>query len=399
MRLLPRLLIALPLLAAPGLLPAASGVAGSQNDPLAQRLAAATQEAVAAEARARQLEQAAEDARNAASRLRARQAAAAEAITAAEARISAAEARSRMIAQRIAERRARLEREQAPAGALLAGLAAMASRPPILAVLDSSSTDEMVQVRILLDSTLPQIRQRTAALSDDLERGRKLQQAAEAVRAALLNERQTLAERRKTFALLEDQALSLAEERGSAALGAGDEALARSEEAASLSSAQDRARAARRFADRYLAMPAAPPRPAEAQGKRPPQAIRYVLPASAPVTRGFGEVSPAGIRSRGITLATRRGTELRAPADGIIRFAGGFRRYDGIVIIDHGRGWMSLLLNAATPHDPGSRVRAGQVLGRALGPVEVELSHEGRHQSPALIAGSYQILSNGTKED
>ena len=79
----------------------------------------------------------------------------------------------------------------------------------------------------------------------------------------------------------------------------------------------------------------------------------------------------------------------------MVRFSGPFRSHDGIVIIDHGRGWISLIVNVASPLKPGARVSAGEPLGRALGPIEVELSQNGRHISPALIAGSSQTLSKG----
>jgi murein DD-endopeptidase MepM/ murein hydrolase activator NlpD len=66
-----------------------------------------------------------------------------------------------------------------------------------------------------------------------------------------------------------------------------------------------------------------------------------------------------------------------------------------VVIIDHGHGWMSLIVNVASTQRRGDRVRIGAPLGRALGPVQVELSQNGRRVSPALIAGSSQTLSNG----
>ena len=103
------------------------------------------------------------------------------------------------------------------------------------------------------------------------------------------------------------------------------------------------------------------------------------------------------MKSRGLTLATGRGAQVIAPAAGIIRFAGPFRDYDGIVIIDHGGGWMSLIVNLRSSLQAGAKVAAGDPLGRALGPLGVELSHNGRHASPALIAGSSPTLSNGAK--
>jgi septal ring factor EnvC (AmiA/AmiB activator) len=86
-----------------------------------------------------------------------------------------------------------------------------------------------------------------------------------------------------------------------------------------------------------------------------------------------------------------------APAGGIVRFSGPFRDYDGVVILDHGDAWMSLIVNVSSPLKRGDRVRLGDALGRALGEVRLELSHNGRRFSPALIAGSSQTLSNGGK--
>jgi septal ring factor EnvC (AmiA/AmiB activator) len=103
------------------------------------------------------------------------------------------------------------------------------------------------------------------------------------------------------------------------------------------------------------------------------------------------------VKSRGLTLATVRGAAVVSPAAGIIRVAGPFRDFDGIVIIDHGGGWMSLIINVRSSLKPGTRVAVGDPLGRALGPLGVELSHNGRHVSSALIAGSSATLSKDAK--
>ena len=68
-----------------------------------------------------------------------------------------------------------------------------------------------------------------------------------------------------------------------------------------------------------------------------------------------------------------------------------------ILIIDHGGGWMSLIVNVATTLKPGDTRQPRRAIGRALGPLQVELSQNGRRISPALIAGSSQSLSNGAK--
>ena len=66
-------------------------------------------------------------------------------------------------------------------------------------------------------------------------------------------------------------------------------------------------------------------------------------------------------------------------------------------IIDHGNGWKSVLVNAGTKLRRGVTVAIGEQLGIALGPVEIQLQHRGLAVSPALIAGSSAVLSNGSK--
>jgi septal ring factor EnvC (AmiA/AmiB activator) len=88
---------------------------------------------------------------------------------------------------------------------------------------------------------------------------------------------------------------------------------------------------------------------------------------------------------------------VTAPAGGTVKFAGPFRDYDGVLIIDHGGGWLSVIVNVASPLHPGDRVALGQEIGRALGPLQVELSQNGHRISPALIAGSSQTMSKDPK--
>lgn len=386
-----------PLLLAVPLLLAASAPVPPAAEPVDSARKRARAEARAADAEVLRLEAAAARARGEAARLGALQAAAAEAIAAAEARISAADAERRMIAAQLAARRLRLREQQQPVASLLAGLAMMARRPPLLALTSDSSMEEFVRVRLLLDSSLPVIRRRTAALSAELAEGARLERRALAARRSLTLGREELAARRSAFAGLESRALRSAALSGSAALGVGDVAIAAGEDVERLGEESRQSRAAARIAAELAALEPAPPRPAQGEGRPPPPPLDYRLPALARVAEGLGEVSSSGVRSRGVTLATRRGAGIVAPAAGLVRFAGPFRDYDGIVIIDHGGGWMSLIVGLSTPLEPGARVRAGDPLGRALGPIGVELSRRGRHVSPALIAGSSAALSNKAK--
>src|SRR5206468_10778872 len=113
----------------------------------------------------------------------------------------------------------------------------------------------------------------------------------------------------------------------------------------------------------------APLSPFAPEGTEPRPPFAYQLPAAAPVAEGLASVNASGVRSRGLKLATSRGAPLTAPADGVVRFAGPFRDYDGVLIIDHGGGWLSLIVNVASELHAGDRVRLGVAIGRALGPL------------------------------
>ena len=376
---------------------AASAIAQEAGLPLDSALKAARAEQAAAEQSAAKLEAAASRAQNEADRLRAKEAAAAQQIEAAEARITAAEAQLRLASAYVAQSRHQLAEEQRPVASLLAGLAVMGRRPPLLALADQRSTDELVKVRILLDSTLPAIRNRTSRLSAQLTEAERLQKSALQARAELLSSRQELGARRAEFAELEQRALQQAAAAGGQALSAGDVALAAGEDIERFRGAQSADQSARAMALQLAGEEPAAPRPIPGEGGPIGPSFAYRLPASAAVTDGLGSVNTSGVRSRGLALATGRGAEVSAPADGVVRFSGPFRDYDGILIIDHGGGWMSLIVNVGSDLRPGTRVRLGEPIGRALGPLEVEVSQNGHRISPALIAGSSDTLSKGKK--
>jgi murein hydrolase activator len=361
-----------------------------------KQLEQARRETAAAEAEQRRLESAAAQARDEVTRLRAQQLAAVQAIAAAEARISAADARARLVHAQLVAQRQRLTREQAPVRSLLTGLALTARRPPVLVLADARSAEELVKLRLLIAATMPVIEAKTAALSRELEAGSRLERAALAARGEMLRTREQLSRQRDAFAELEARAADLAQRRGAEALGAGDVALARQDRLSVMERRAESGRSDAQLAKRLAGLGPAPlPRVPRDDGQV--HGLEYRLPAEAAVVDGLGSVSASGVRSRGVTLATRRGTALVAPASGAILFAGPFRDYDGVVIIDHGRGWRSVLVNAGSRLARGERVRIGEPLGTALGPVEVQLQRDGEAVSPALIAGSSAVLSNGGK--
>jgi len=385
------------LIAAPLLLAAGSAPLGAAAEPADVELDRARSEAADADREVARLEAAAARAKDEASKLRSEQAAAAAAIAAAEARISAADARARIVGGLVAARRDRLAREQRPLASLLAGLAAMGRRPPLLTLADEGSVDEFVRVRALLDTTLPVIRKRTAAVRAELVVGRRLERETIAAKVEIARSRDQLAGRQKAFARLEQQALTRSASLSGESLAVGDVALARGEDVESLGIAAQERRSSSRIMAELAAFEPAPPRPFAPPGKAPQSPLVYRLPLASRVVEGLGEVSASGVRSRGVTLVASRGVAVATPADGRIAFAGPFRSRNGIVIIDHGGGWMTLLSNVSTSLAVGAKVSRGDPLGRALGDISVELSHRGRPVSAALIAGSSRPLSNGVK--
>lgn len=373
------------LLAAPALLSAA--------DPLAT----VRSEAEAAEREVKRLEAAAARAGDEAARLRSEREAAAQSILAAEARLSEAEVRLRLAQAALDRRSARLAEGQRPAALLLGGLTRMSRQPPLLTLADGASAREFVITRALLDTSLPEIRRRTASLRTEVEAGKRLAADAAEARTAIAAARTALARRQERFATLEAEANRRVAELGGEAIAAGDLALARTAEADRLAERGAAERSAARVAASLRALDPAPPRPAPTAERLAPPPLRWQVPVAGPVRTGLAEISAAGVRSRGLTIAAARGAGVVAPAEGRIAFAGPFRSHQSVIVIDHGRGWMTLMTGVRTTLATGTRLSAGERIGSALGPVTVELSRDGQPQPAALIAGSSALLSNRSK--
>lgn len=350
----------------------------------ANALVSAKQEAEQARRRSELLERQAQRATGEAAKARAEAAAIASRINAAEADITAAEARIRLIENLRREQRARLAEKQAPLIRLTAALQTMARRPSALALVQPGSVDDIVHVRSLLASTLPVIRARTAALRAEVDRGNRLRGQAEIAYAALTAGREDLRKRRVALAQLEQRQRARSESLMASALTESDRALALGEEARELAELAG----TRAFQDQLRARLAELPGPALRPGTPAQQqaqtnaAPRYVLPVSGRLVTGMGEISDAGVHARGLTFETSGGAEIVAPAKGRIVYAGRFRGYGSILIVDHGGGWSTTITNlASTTVKTGDTVTMRQPVGRA-GPREarvmVELRRNGR---------------------
>ena len=378
-------------------LAAASVPIEAPRETIGQALARTSAEARAAAARVAVLERREQAASDEATRLRTERERAAADIVLTEARLAEADVALTAARVAVAARTARLERQRAPLAALLAGLATMGRRPPLLALADSTSIADLVRVRALIDGSMPVIARRSAALQAELDEGRKLTARADAARDTVVASRAALVEQQKRFAALESRASARAAALRASASGVEDEVLAGGEAVLDLGGEAAAASDARKTARAVAALPLAPARPFAPDSRVSAPPLAYGLPTTAAVIEGLGNVSAAGVRSRGIRFATPRGSAILAPAAGKILFAGAFRERDGIIIIDHGEGWTSLLIDVAPSVRAGDRVGAGAPLGRALGDIGLELRQSGQPRSAALIAGSSAMLSNRPK--
>ena len=231
------------------------------RETIAEALARTTAEASAAEARVAMLNVREQAASDEATRLRAERQRAAADIVLTEARLAAADVA--LIAARVAvaSRGARLDRQRAPLAALLAGLATMSRRPPMIALADTGSIAELVRVRALIDGSMPFIARRSAALQAELAQGRTLAAKADAARRTVDASRAELVEQQRRFAALETRASARAAELRATASGVEDQVLAGGETVLDLSGQAVAASAARSSARALARLPLAAPRP------------------------------------------------------------------------------------------------------------------------------------------
>lgn len=88
-------------------------------------------------------------------------------------------------------------------------------------------------------------------------------------------------------------------------------------------------------------------------------------PARGPVTVAYGEETAKGVTSKGITIQTRKEAQVISPFDGSVIFAGPFRGYGKIIIIEHGGGYMTLLAGLENIDcEVGQMLLAGEPIGQ-----------------------------------
>lgn len=361
----------------------------AQRDMIASR-----RESDAARRRAEKLEAKARSVTEQAERTARETAAVAARIQETEAAIAAQRAQVRLIAIERVELRERLAEKQAPLTRLTGSLQRLSRRPPLLAVLRPGSVRDAVYLRALLDTMMPQVERRTRGLRAEIERGRALEQQAVASGHQLTQMEGEMRERRKALAILESRQRLAGREASGIAAREGERALALAEKARDLGDLVDRMGEQGALREQLAALPGPtmrPPRPEETRVIEASQFVpvpeglaSYMLPVTGRLVTGFGEVLPGQAPSRGLSLATRASAQVVAPAAGRIAFAGPYRGYGRIVIIEHKGGWTSLVTGLTRLDvEVGRQVVAGAPIG-TTGPGDPRIMVELRRQGEAV---------------
>lgn len=88
-------------------------------------------------------------------------------------------------------------------------------------------------------------------------------------------------------------------------------------------------------------------------------------PARGAIAVSYGEETSKGVTSKGISIATRPQAQVISPYDGTVIFAGPFRGYGNLIIIEHGEGYMSLLAGMGSMDcEVGQMLLAGEPVGQ-----------------------------------
>jgi septal ring factor EnvC (AmiA/AmiB activator) len=244
-----------------------------------------------------------------------------------------------------------------------------------------------IRSAMMLGAVLPQLREETQSLAEDLKEMTRLREAISAERTRLAEETTTLSGERIRLAGLVDER--------KAALGQAEQALvatrlraaelarqatslkeliqrmeneasaaARGAEEARRADDAQRAEAAANVRARLALAPTLDPARlapgaafASLKGKLP-------YPAVGEVVRPFGAPDGFGGAEKGLSLKVRAGAAVTAPADGRIAFAGPWRSWGRLLILDAGEGYYLVLAGLARVDvEVGQFVLAGEPVG------------------------------------
>jgi murein hydrolase activator len=318
-------------------------------------------------ARAEQLEAAAATLGAEIEELRARSIATARRAQDIESEMTAAEQTLSALAAEEAAKSADLAARRSQLGYTLGALQRLALQPPEAALARSDRPVDSARAALLLRVAIPELEARAESLRDELGdlavlRARiGIERSDLAAAAAALN-----IERDRLAALLARKA-ELHEATESERKAAADRIARLAAEARDLQELTERLETERREAERREAEALAAAA-AEAEAAResleveleaaqiarlaPPASLRpfpetaasLAMPVRGPIVRAYGQESETpGTTTKGISIRARAQAQVVAPFDGKIAYAGPFRGYGLILIIDHGERYHTIL--------------------------------------------------------
>lgn len=357
-----------------------SGVEIFNPDQLAGQekrdLLTAQKQSAEAMARSKKLEDDAAKAQDEAEKLKIQAMAVAARIQSAEADIQAAQIRLADIDRDLAVQQEKLARQQKPLMELTALLQQLSRRPPITVLAQPGSLDELVHARAVIEAITPVVEEKSLSMRRELALLRGMLHQQKAAIGALETAQAKRNAERAVLTKLEQQGRTRARQLTSTARMEADRALGLGERArdisALMSALEDDSKTRQALAELAGPLPrpahtdapvtATPPPPSN----RAPSKTAYRLPVVGRVLTGFGELDDSGVRSRGIKMLAGNGAQLVAPADGRVSYAGEYRGYGKIIILDHGDGWISMIAGMiALSASVGDTLDAGAPLGRA----------------------------------
>ncbi len=288
---------------------------------------------------------------------------AASQVKADEAALSHLEAEQTSLARSVEQQSALLETDRAKLASLTAGLVRLARIPPggLLTAFDAPI--DAARAEMLLQSAVIATHEAAGRTERELAQLGELDRQLDAKRREGEHQADLLKSRQAALSSLIDKRQAIYQQTDADRQAEEEKAKKIAEQAKDLRDlvarieAQQKAEAeeARRKAHQKKAAPAAPTGHYTAAAG---------LPVSGEVKIRFGQNDGLGTTSHGITVLARPGATVTAPAAGTVKFAGPFRSYREILILEHPGGYLSLIagmsrVNAAV----GTQVAAGEPIG------------------------------------
>ena len=286
-----------------------------------------------------------------------------------------------------------LDGRRAVIGEVLAALQRIGRRPPPALIASPEDALQSVRTAMVLGAVLPQMRHEVEALANDLSELVALRKKIDAERQQLSAEVASLdGERARMAALVEERQRQLADRESdldAERARAGN--LARNVDnlkdlIAKLEQGLDAATRETREAARSDSRPALSA--FRDPGRLAPAVAFASLRGQVPVPvngvklKEFGAPDGNGGAEKGLSIATRAGAQVTAPADGWVVYSGPFRSYGQLLILNVGGGYHVLLAGM-------ERISVG--LGQfVLTGEPVALMGNGSHIAAILATGSSQ---------